>query len=184
MSKNIAAGSDGFGGHLFGVAEQHQRIVGGKQRIRHASESGAEAAARGNAVSPPIPLAGIEVIQGFTRMSGSFNPRPLIVLIDELTLSTGEYVASILQQLPETTLIGSSTGGALGFIKSISVEDISEKTFGMSRLTFTSVLRHDGLKYVEPDISYDMTVEDLLTGYQPFQERILSIIRERLGCQK
>lgn len=102
--------------------------------------------------------------------------KPIIVLINEMSLSCAELLPAILQDhlSDRVKLFGIGTAGAGGCVKELSFKSHS----GIDSMTYTWTLaiRKDGTKIenigVDPDIPYEITERDILTGYSEYAARL------------
>ncbi len=109
---------------------------------------------------PPVEPAG-----------GTPYTAPVVVLINGLTFSAGEFCAEMLKQLPNVTAVGDTTGG--GSVGSASAPGFSNpfhlpsgKWFEIGNL---DIRRYDGLPWewlgVAPDIRVEQPEADLRAGH-------------------
>ena len=105
--------------------------------------------------------------------------KPILVLVDNFTLSAAEILAMFLQDEKRATIFGTRTDGGGGNVESFNAGAYSE---GFTRVTeslitravpvqtpgFPSLPSYDGVG-IFPDIQQDyMTLGNLETGGQPF----------------
>jgi hypothetical protein len=139
--------------------------------------------------SYPLYLGGIsEITPSKVRYTGK-----VLVLVNEVTFSAGEFLAAIFKDNDLHTIFGTCTAGAGGCAKK---EPIHSSLFPGMILTVRWTLAHrtNGElieKFgVEPDISYSPTIEDLrskdplrtedsrwsISGYQEYRHALLEVI--------
>jgi hypothetical protein len=135
------------------------------------------AAGRGRhgVLSAPGYVGGVsQVTPNTTRFTGR-----LYVLINELTFSAAEFLAAILQDNGQATLIGQRTAGAGGCARTTIRADLIPMKL---TLTWTTARRTTG-DYIEnvgvhPDAVLEFTQEDVASGeYGLFRHRLLEIIK-------
>jgi C-terminal processing protease CtpA/Prc len=103
--------------------------------------------------------------------------RKIIVLMNELTFSAGEFLAAILQDNKRATLFGKRTAGAGGCQK----RNCFPNNIGMEiSLTWTIARRTNG-EYIEnngilPDIAYEITAQDIQSGFSGYRQTLLAAI--------
>jgi hypothetical protein len=105
--------------------------------------------------------------------------KKIVVLINPLTFSSAEFLAAILQDNNRATLFGESTPGAGGCVRKIPFPD---NVFGLDylTLTWTVAIRTNGQeiqqKGVHPDVSYELTVDDLQYDFRDYRQALLATI--------
>lgn len=117
--------------------------------------------------------------------------KPLIVLIDEFSLSTADLFPALIQDAGRGTLVGWRTGGLGGTNGSFNATSYSEGTLGV---TFGLMVRPKSVssefgtsRYIEnvgvrPDIELDiMTQENLLTNSRGFVTSFTNILLDKIG---
>lgn len=108
--------------------------------------------------------------------------KKIVVLINELTFSAGEFLAAILQDNGRATLFGIRTPGAGGCTRFHATDDIGGKEFRIDgiNLRWTLAWRSNGEaiehKGVRPDVKYSPTEEDLRYGFRAYREALLAAI--------
>jgi hypothetical protein len=106
--------------------------------------------------------------------------KKIVVLINELTFSAGEFLAAILQDNKRATLFGQRTAGAGGCAKALpgSYSDL----FRIDYITYTwTIARRTNGDYIEnkgvhPDVAYKVTVDDLQYGHTDYRRALLATI--------
>lgn len=87
----------------------------------------------------------------------------VIVLVNEYTQSGGEYVAMVLQALPNTTLVGRTTAGAVGYVTKIPLPGGDTAT-----MNSVGILFPDGREIqrvgIIPNILVPQTIEGTVAG--------------------
>jgi C-terminal processing protease CtpA/Prc len=106
---------------------------------------------------------------------------PLVVLVDELSFSTPEFVAAIVQDEGRGTLFGTRTAGAGGLMRRFTLP--GSEAFGIAEYTlpWTLAVRANG-EYIEnrgvhPDVEYNLTVEDIQAGFLGYRDALLAAVR-------
>lgn len=136
---------------------------------------------RGDVLTRPIPECNLD---------GFFDPhttnesvrvvytKPILMLVNELSVSCGDYLPAFFQDRGRAIIFGATTSGGGGSVTGINQRiGYSEFTMGY---TISMGVREptdpDGgglIRYIEnagvtPDIAYDITAEDIVSGYQPY----------------
>ncbi len=142
----------------------------------------------GRRLTRPLYLGGVEQI----LPAKNHYTRKIVVLINELIFSAGEFLAAILQDNRRATLFGARTAGAGGCAKKI-IPPGSEQ-FGIAYMTFTwTIARRTNGEIIEdigvqPDVAYEVTVEDLqsvdplrvdgqnISGFQGYRRDLLQTL--------
>lgn len=117
--------------------------------------------------------------------------KPLIVLVDELSASTGDIFPAVIQDAKRGLVVGMRTAGLGGAVASTRTGMFSEGVgyFTQSLLVRDTEAEAPGIppsKFIEnvgvvPDIELDyMKRENLMSRGQPFVERVTSIIVEEI----
>ena len=115
----------------------------------------------GQRLTRPLYLGGVEQI----LPAKNHYARKILVLINELTFSAGEFLAAILQDNRRAALFGARTAGAGGCAKKIIPPGSEQFGIGYITLRWTLARRTNGEIIervgVQPDVSYKVTTEDL-----------------------
>jgi hypothetical protein len=118
----------------------------------------------GNTRTTPAAVFGIDRIMPHPEARYT---KPIMVLINELDFSCGDFFPAILQDNSRATLFGKQTAGAGGYVRGYG----QTSQFGVMAYSLTGSLayRVDG-KVIEnlgvsPDVPYQMTERDLRSGY-------------------
>jgi len=106
------------------------------------------------------------------RADGSVRSHlpPIVVLTNDGTGSGGEIFAGVLQEQGIATLVGSRTAGCVGTGQLFPLPGGSGLQVAVAKLLTGQgkVLNQLG---VTPDISIDMSVQDLMNGHDPQLQR-------------
>ncbi len=121
----------------------------------------------GKRFTDPIYLVGIDRVQPHPSVNYT---KPLIILMNELNLSCGDFFPAILKDNGRATLFGQRTGGAGGYVKSYS----HASQFGVEHFSLTASIAYrtsgnpiENLGVV-PDIQQEITKKDILNNYQDY----------------
>jgi hypothetical protein len=122
---------------------------------------------RGELLTDPLYLMGIDEIPPHPR--GHFT-KPVLVLINELCFSCGDLFPAILQDNKRAKIFGKRTAGAGGYVRMFEHASL----FGIERYSLTGsvIYRENGDVIenggVQPDIQYNITVEDVKSGFKGY----------------
>jgi hypothetical protein len=109
--------------------------------------------------------------------------RPILVLINELSISCGDFFPAILQDNKRAVLFGVRTSGAGGYVQ----EQEFHNSLGISKIRITSsiAVRANGRPIenlgVSPDIRYKITADDIRNGYGGYAAAVNKAMAEVMG---
>lgn len=104
--------------------------------------------------------------------------RPLLVLVDELDFSGGDFFPAILQDNHRATIFGARTAGAGGAVKETQIPN----QFNIKSLqyTWTIAQRLDGSPLenvgVTPDVAYTPSVKDLTANFVEYKSAVVQAL--------
>ncbi|MBS4162814.1 Uncharacterized protein PRO82_000091 [Candidatus Protochlamydia amoebophila] len=112
--------------------------------------------------------------------------KPILMLINELDFSGGDFMPAIMQDNQRAVLFGTRTSGAGGFVLQASFPNNN----GIAAFSYTGSIaeRPETLLKIEnlgvtPDIVYSLTVDDLQNGYQGYKaavnEAVQALIKKK-----
>lgn len=132
----------------------------------------------GRTLTAPAHIFGIESLK--PNEKGHYT-KPILVLVNEMSLSCGDFFPAILQDNNRATIFGSRTAGAGGYV----FVDSHPNLFGIEEYVITaSIAERKDLNPIEnlgviPDILYTPTVEDLQNGFEGYRQAVQKAV-ERL----
>lgn len=105
--------------------------------------------------------------------------KPILILINSLDISCGDFFPAILQDNKRATLLGARTAGAGGYVRTASYPN----RFGINLFRYTGSIAERIDKNpienigVTPDIPYTITKDDLQNNYRGYVEAIHKAIK-------
>jgi C-terminal processing protease CtpA/Prc len=148
---------------------------------------------RGRTGGIPLNQASIRTLPATDAQNLPYGySKPMIILIDEFSVSGGDAFPATMQDAGRAKLVGFRTGGLGATNGSYSASPLSETTAGVSfglmvRPRPISVEGYPATNYVEnvgvhPDIAVDyMTAENLLQNGRPFFTRVTEIMLQEIN---
>jgi hypothetical protein len=133
----------------------------------------------GHAFTSPHYLYGIKQIQPHVQ---SHYSKPILVLVNEMSISCGDFFPAMMQDNKRAKIFGARTAGAGGFV----LTQMHPNRFGIESYSFTASLveRKDGNPIenlgVTPDIQYEITPEDLQQGYKGYVGEVQKALKDLL----
>ena len=126
---------------------------------------------KGHTLTRPTPILGIDRINPHPKYRYT---KPILLLIDELDFSGGDFVPAILQDNQRALLFGCRTAGAGGYVFSFEFPN----SHGIALCSYTaSIAERVNLQKIEnvgvtPEIEYRITAEDLQNGYRGYVDAV------------
>ncbi len=134
---------------------------------------------QGKNLTDPTFLDGVDQI----NPSPAPYTKPLVVLINELDFSCGDFFPAIMQDNKRATLFGTRTSGAGGFVRSVKFPNqVGVAGFSM---TGSIAVRADKKPIenlgVTADVQYAPTSADLQTGFAPYAKAVNATMTKLIG---
>ena len=130
----------------------------------------------GKRYTDPFYLVGVDKIEPSTQ---AIYSKPILVLVDNLDFSGGDFFPAILQDNRRAKILGTRTAGAGGYVSEVKMTNL----MGIESITLTGSLaeRLDHLPIenlgVTPDIVYRLSANDLQNSGAEFRRAILEALR-------
>ena len=150
---------------------------------------------QGHALTNPVPACSNQLHGNLPARDAQGNvvayTKPLILLVDEFTISAGDIFSAMLQDNRRGALVGTRTNGAGGSVLGLLAGTYSESTATntntlVTRIAPVTVEGYPEAHYVEnigahADIRLDyMTRANLLTSGRPFVEAFTAIVADQV----
>lgn len=135
----------------------------------------------GRTLTSPMHVYGIDEVNPST-MTASRYTKPILLLVNELDFSGGDFFPAILQDNKRAKVFGTRTAGAGGFLFRIRHSNL----LGIAGFSITGSLaeRVDNNPIenlgVRPDIGYALTEADLQEGYKDYVKAINQAVGDLL----
>jgi len=128
----------------------------------------------GRKLTHPYWIDGVEHINS----ADTHYSKPIVVLINALDFSGGDFFPTILQDNHRVTVFGSRTSGAGGYVNDITVpNNLGINTFRCTE----SIAERVDLSPIEnlgvtPDVAYSMTAHDFQNNYADYVKAVQSAV--------
>lgn len=125
----------------------------------------------GHTLTKPTPILGVDRINPHPKYQYT---KPILMLIDELDFSGGDFVPAILQDNQRALLFGKRTAGAGGCVTSFEFPN----THGIASCSYTlSLAERRNFQKIEnlgvwPDIEYCLTAKEIQEGFSGYIDAV------------
>jgi hypothetical protein len=131
----------------------------------------------GQSMSRPFWIAGVDRLNPYP---GGTYTKPIMVLVNELDFSGGDFFPTILQDNQRAKIFGTRTAGAGGYVSDYTFPNL----VGIEAFRVTESLAHRvSLNPIEnlgvtPDISYEMTAVDRQNNYSEYVKAVKAALKD------
>ncbi|MCX5794260.1 MAG: protease-like activity factor CPAF [Elusimicrobia bacterium] len=135
---------------------------------------------QGKTLTDPVSIEGVKQIR---PSAAARYTKPLLVLINELDFSGGDFFPAIMQDNKRATLFGTRTAGAGGFVREVKFPN----TVGVAGFSMTgSIAVRANNQPIEnlgvtADIQYQPSSADLQGGFQEYAKAVNKAVAGLLG---
>lgn len=160
-----------FGETIGGYPVDYQFIVATRAFCYHLINEWEE----GRLYTQPIHLFGVDVIRPHPKVHYT---NPILVVMNSLCISCGDFFPAIMQDGQRATLLGSRTAGAGGFV----LGHVYPNVIGVRGFYMTGSLAYRANQQpienlgVKPDIEYVLSEQDLQDNYKSYTKKILESV--------
>lgn len=134
----------------------------------------------GHILTEPMPLFGVSEITSYPYVHYT---KPIVILINQLDFSGGDFFPAILQDSGRAVLFGERTAGAGGFV--IPTTFFNQLGIAGFQLTGSLAERPNGDPIenlgVNPDVVYSLTERDIRENYREYTAALHKVLRDHIG---
>jgi len=135
---------------------------------------------QGKVLTDPHYLEGITSIDPHPDYSYS---KPILMLINEMDISCGDFTPAMLQDAGRVTLLGTTTAGAGGAVSQFSFPNQNGILMVSYTITLGQRVNDDKIENVgvDPDIDYAVTADDIQNGYRNYIQVINDTVSQMIN---
>jgi C-terminal processing protease CtpA/Prc len=135
--------------------------------------------ATGKKISDPFYIFGVDKINPSSVVQ---YLKPIVILVNELDFSGGDFFPATLQDNKRVTVVGTRTAGAGGYVEQYSISNL----LGLEYFTLTGSLAERVDKNpienlgVVPDVPLEFTIEDYRGGFKNYLTQVKKVLEEKI----
>lgn len=124
---------------------------------------------KGQTLTSATPILGVDKINPHPKYRYS---KPILMLINEMDFSGGDFMPAILQDNQRALLFGARTAGAGGYVFTFQFPNTNGIAFCSYTASIAERLNNQKIENlgVTPDIPYQVTLDDVQSGYRGYIE--------------
>jgi C-terminal processing protease CtpA/Prc len=136
----------------------------------------------GRQITEPNYLLGIGPLPPYPRIRYT---KPILVLVNHLDFSGGDFFPAILQDNKRAAIMGTHTAGAGGYVGKVSFPNLNGIAYFSYTASIAERTNHRPLENlgVTPDIHYEITENDLHNNYRSYSAEILKNVQTLYEAQ-
>lgn len=134
----------------------------------------------GRLLTDPIHIEGVDQINPHPSICYS---KPILMLINELDFSGGDFLPAIMQDNKRALLFGARTAGAGGYVKLFTFPNQDALAGFSYTASIAERVNQQPIENlgVSPDIPYQITEDDLQNNYRSYVEHVNEAVRQLLS---
>ncbi len=137
----------------------------------------------GEKLTIPTPL----IVDTIAPSKNGVYTKDIILLVDELDFSGGDFFPAILQDNQRVTVFGNQTAGAGGYINNSLV---TINRMGITKLHYTGSIAYRNFNRqpienlgITPDVKYNMTASDYQNNFEGYKKALLNLVTQKLELE-
>lgn len=165
-----------LGPNLAGYPSSYQIVV----NLRECARFLIEQWEAGKKMTDPYYVWGVDRINPSTTANYT---KPIVLLVNELDFSGGDFFPAILQDNRRVTVVGTRTAGAGGYVRQTEFMN----SFGLASINYTASIaeRVDSNPIenlgVKPDVLLPFTADDVRNGYRVYLREVQATLKKLMN---